>query len=52
MCLRSYKCIYATTKMKINLATMGGVTVITQYVSGCVFVSTHLYYSTIMSNAD
>ena len=32
-CLRSYKCIYATTKMKINLATMGGITVITQYVS-------------------
>ena len=37
-CLRSYKCIYAITKMKINLATMGGITVITQYVSVCVCV--------------
>ena len=51
-CLRSYKCIYATTTMKINLATMGGITVITQYVSVCVCVSTRLYYSTILSNVD
>ena len=37
--------------MKINLA-MGVITVITQYVSVCVCVSTHLCYSTILSNVD
>ena len=51
-CLRSYKYIYTTTKMKINLATMGGITVVTQYMSVCVCVSTHLCYSTMLSNVD
>ena len=37
-CLRSYKCINATTKMKINLATMGGITVITQYVCQLTYI--------------
>ena len=51
-CLRSSKCIYATQNIKFNLATIRGNTVITLYVSVSVYVTTHLYYSTIWSNVD